>query len=130
MIAAILLVAFAVAVGGIISAWMTSFTRTTTGTVSSLTENQTKCAGVYIAIDAVTNSAIIFHNPSAEPLSNIYVYAGDGTTVASGLSLSAGASHSVPWTAGSNTSVYITGTCRNIGVSGSCERGQDCWKVS
>jgi flagellin-like protein len=54
MIAVILLIAFTVAIGGIISIFFTTFTRTQTTTVSGQTEDQVRCLNSVLAIKDVT----------------------------------------------------------------------------
>lgn len=128
-IAAILLIAFTVAVGGIISFWLTGYTTTSTGAVEASTSNQTKCAGVFIKIDSVTSSKIIFSNPGNQPISSISIIAGDGTSIATGLStLNSGAVSSISWTRGTNTSVLAKGLClASVPVEGRCNSGDSCW---
>ncbi len=53
MIAVVLLIAFTVAVGGILSVWLTGLSATTTGVAGSATEKQTKCA-ISLRIPEVT----------------------------------------------------------------------------
>ncbi|MEM5802218.1 MAG: archaellin/type IV pilin N-terminal domain-containing protein [Candidatus Aenigmatarchaeota archaeon] len=128
-IAAILLIAFTVAVGGIISFWLTGFTTTSTGSVEASTTNQTKCAGAYIKIDSVTATRIIYSNPSNQAISSINIIAGDGTSILSGGStLNPGSVNSVGWTRGTNTSVIAKGLClATVPVEGSCKSGDSCW---
>jgi len=142
MIATILLIAFTVAVGGIISIWMTGYTKTTSQSVSSATENQTACVSSYPNILLVTSSAIIINNPGSESLSNLNCYAGNGSNISCGGigTLAAGASNSTFWcnstghlgtyATGFGTKVTCSAKCRSIGVSGECESGQSCWTAS
>ncbi|MEM5766043.1 MAG: archaellin/type IV pilin N-terminal domain-containing protein [Candidatus Aenigmatarchaeota archaeon] len=127
MIATILLIAFTVAVGGIISVWLTTYTRTTGASVSTATEDQIKCSGTYPYIYSVTGTAIFVTNPGSENITNITCLAGDGSNLGSVSDLTPGALASKLWTRGSNTSVICTGKCRSIGVSGECRTGQTCW---
>jgi len=129
MIATILLIAFTVAVGGIISVWMTSYTRTTGASVSSVTENTTACVGSYPNMVSVTSTALIVTNPGSESLSNLNCFDSSGnniTTIATA-SLASGATASGAWTRSANTSYVCTARCRNTGVSGECKSGQSCW---
>jgi len=50
MIAVVLLIAFTVAVGGILSTWLSTLATTQTSTVSSGTEKQVRCAASSISI--------------------------------------------------------------------------------
>ena len=54
MIAVILLIAFTVAIGGILSVWLTSVTQTQTSTAGSYAEKVAKCAGVSLNIENIT----------------------------------------------------------------------------
>lgn len=129
MVAAILLIAFTVAVGGLISVWLTSYSRTTTSAVESTTTNQTKCAGAYIKVDSVTSSLIIYSNPSTQTITNLNITTGDGRFVTPNpTSLSPGGMGTASWSRGSNTSVLMKGLCLvTVSAEGSCESGQLCW---
>jgi len=142
MIATILLVAFTVAVGGIISIWMTGYTRTTGASVSSATENVTACVNSYPYITLVTTQAILVTNPGSETITNVRCFAGNGSDISRGGlgSLASGASNTTRWCnatggavnydSGFGTNVVCTAQCRSIGVSGECKRGQSCWTAS
>jgi len=88
MIAVILLIAFTVAIGGILSVWLTSVTSTKTSTAGSYAEKVAKCAGVSLAIENITpinNNQITFrvsHESGTIPLTNvkIVVVYNDGTS--------------------------------------------------
>jgi flagellin-like protein len=131
MIATILLIAFTVAVGGIISVWLTGYTRTTGAAVSTATEDQVKCTGTYPNIYSVTEDAIIITNPGSENIANITCFAGDGTVLPSpSVSLLVpGNVTTILWKKEGNTSVVCSGVCRSIGVTGECRSGQICWKI-
>ncbi len=53
MIAVVLLIGFTVAVGGILSVWLSTLTTTQTTTVSSGTEKQVRCAALSVVIKEV-----------------------------------------------------------------------------
>ncbi len=53
MIAVVLLIAFTVAIGGIISLWLTSLTSTTTSSVSSSAEKRVKCSASTLVVKEV-----------------------------------------------------------------------------
>ena len=129
MVAAVLLIAFTVAVGGIISLWLTGFAGRTTGTVETQVTNQTKCAGVFIAVDKVTDTTILYSNPSSQPISSISI-AVDGITITpTTTTLDPGAVASQSWTRGANTSVIVKGLClASVPVEGRCEQGDACWE--
>jgi len=128
-IATILLIAFTVAVGGIISLFLTSFTKTETGTAESIGTNVTKCGGISIDILSVSETAIIVANPSGQTLSSITLLASNGTTIASGIPLSVGGTNSTTWARGINTGVTAYGLClSSVAVKGACNTGESCWK--
>jgi len=130
MISVVLLLAFTVAVGGILSVWLSGFTRTAAAGVESTATNQTKCAGTYIDVVSVTSNAITLTNRGSQTISVIQCFAGDGSNITgvATASLAAGASTAGTWTRGTNTSVVCSGQCLNIGVTGDCESGESCWK--
>ena len=53
MIAVVLLIAFTVAVGGILSVWLNTLSQTQTATVSSATDKQVKCSSVNLVVKDV-----------------------------------------------------------------------------
>jgi flagellin-like protein len=55
MIAIVLLIAFVVAIGGILSVWLTGLTTTQTGVVGTAAEKQVKCAASVLDITEVTS---------------------------------------------------------------------------
>ncbi|MEM5829793.1 MAG: archaellin/type IV pilin N-terminal domain-containing protein [Candidatus Aenigmatarchaeota archaeon] len=129
MIATILLIAFTVAVGGIISVWLTGYTRTTGAAVSGATEDQIKCSGTYPYVYYVTDKAVFIMNPGSENISGIVCMAGNGTSLG-GVDIDPlvpGNITSKTWTRGNNNAVVCSGRCRSIGVSGECRTGQTCW---
>jgi hypothetical protein len=131
MIATVLLVAFTVAVGGILSLWLTSLTTTTTGNVENITTDQTKCSTTWINVLSVTSNAILLNNLGNQMITNINCWSDLGVNVSTsgGMTLNPGASSSIVWGRGTNVSVTCTGKCLTIGVTGECESGQTCWKV-
>jgi len=140
MIAVVLLIAFTIAVGGILSLWLTGFATTTTQSVETASTNQTKCAGTYIDVISVDDNAILITNRGAESISSIVCYAGNGSSWGMG-SLSAGQMNQTGWNTSSGsgvgesyetgfgTVITCTGNCLNIGVTGECKSGQGCWRV-
>ncbi|MFH1623123.1 MAG: archaellin/type IV pilin N-terminal domain-containing protein [Candidatus Aenigmatarchaeota archaeon] len=81
MIASVLLIAFTIAVGGILSLWMTGFTTTTTSSVETASINQTKCAGTYIDILSVSDWVIIYTNRGSQTISSIVGFTDDGSSI-------------------------------------------------
>jgi flagellin-like protein len=128
MIATILLIAFTVAVGGIISVWMTGYTRTVGQSVSSATENTTACIGTYPNVISVTSNAILVMNPGSENITGLICYASNGTALTPETTiLVPGNITSISWTR-TGSSIVCTASCRNnTGVSGECKSGQSCW---
>jgi flagellin-like protein len=137
MIATVLLIAFTVAVGGILSLWLTGYMTTTTGVVETATTNQTKCVGTYINVISVDSGAILITNPGSQNISSIKCYSGNATYTAWSLgNLLPGEMGSTGWNGTGTTyntsfgtSVTCTGTCLVTGVTGGCKSGQSCWKV-
>lgn len=129
MVATILLIAFTVAVGGLISVWVTQYSRTTTSAVDTVTANQTKCYGSYIEVDSVTPTLITFSNPSTQIITNINITTTDGKfPTPSSTILSPGGIAVANWTKGTNTSVLIKGLClSSMMVEGKCDNSQTCW---
>jgi flagellin-like protein len=147
MIAVVLLIAFTVAVGGIMSLWLTGYTTTTTGSVETASTNQTKCSGTYIDVISVANKSILITNRGSQTIEDITCYTANGTvlgilnggtsddlSVGTMLSSSTWNSTAVNesdtgYISSYGTSVLCTGSCLNIGVTGECKSGQTCWKV-
>lgn len=129
LVAVILLIAFTVSTGGILSIWLTTFTTITTSSVETAAENQTKCTGTYIDVISVTSNAVLITNRGSQNITNPTCYWGNGTLIDNfGTALVPGAINSSAKDRGNQSSVICTGSCLNIGVSGECEAGQFCWK--
>ena len=89
MIAAVLLIAFTIAVGGIMSVWLTGYSTTTQQSVENATTERIKCLGTYVDILSVSDWAILYTNRGSETVTNITAYASDGSSInitATGLS--------------------------------------------
>ena len=127
-IATILLVAFAVAIGGLVSLWLTGTITLTTGGVE--VSNTTLCAGVQIDVDEVTATQFFYNNPSKQTISSMTAMTSDGSSVTlTTASLTSNQRAYMNWTRGTNTSVKLRGLCRaSISVEGECESGLSCWK--
>ncbi len=132
MVAAILLIAFTVAVGGLISVWITSYATTTTSAVEASTVNATKCAGNYISVESVSNNTIIFINPNSNSITTINITTNNGNFITPNqTSLGSGWIGTASWSRGTNTSILITGLClSSVLVTGNCDNSQTCWKNS
>lgn len=130
VVSTIILIAFAVAVGGLVAIWLTGFATSTTEFTSQRGEELTACANARLKVDLVTATNIIYSNPSSKTVTNITAYDG------SGRNLTFNASNLVPaqatnltWARGTNTSVLLKGICEGtVAVEGECKSGQSCWE--
>ncbi len=129
LIAVVLLIAFTVSVGGILSLWLTTFTTITTSSVEAVALNQTKCVGTYIDVISVSSNAVMITNRGSQNITSPTCYWGNGTLIDNfGNALVPGAINSSVKNRGNQSTVICTGSCLNIGVSGECRVGQFCWK--
>jgi flagellin-like protein len=127
MVAVILLIAFTIAIGGILSTWLPGLIRTMGGPVETRGEKVAKCSGVYIDVSTTTNNVYLY-NPSGYDITGIRVMA-DGTVIGSGLTLAANGAYTISWARVNNASVRATGFCLNeIPVEGSCSSELPCWR--
>jgi flagellin-like protein len=139
MIAIVILIAFTVAVGGVISFWLTTFAGTQTGAVERGAGGIAECGGVYIKIDLVDpNNMIVVSNPSKNKIYTKAFLDDLGNTYTSGVeqSIASGsiASISVSAFPGSGAEkVTVKGFCEtldgttNVSIEGVCEKGTPCW---
>ena len=132
LIAAVLLIAFTVAVGGIIATWLTSFSKTTTAGVESSTKGATGCAEAYIDVVSVSASSVLVKNPTSNKIYITGVYDNRGTTATLSESLTSGEVKPLSFTKDPTaTKITVVGLCEysntNVSISGSCESGEDCW---
>jgi hypothetical protein len=125
-----------------ISFWLTSFTSSSTGSVQSSTENQTKSAGVYIKIDSVkslggytgtsnTNTTVIYSNPSSQTISSISLISNGGETFyGTTTSLSPAGVGTAYLNLTSGTEILIKGLCQSsVAVEGKCKSTDTCWEA-
>jgi len=130
-IATILLIAFTVAIGGIISLFLTGFTRTQTGTAESIGTNITKCGGISIDVLSVTTTTIVIANPSGQTITNITFLPNNGAAITGPSTLAPAGTNSTSLPRGTNTSVTAYGLCLNsVAVKGICSSGENCWSSS
>jgi len=140
LVATVLLIAATVAIAGIISVWLTSFTRTTTTSVETTATNQTKCAGAYLKIDSVSrnitpsayNATVIYSNPSPQTITNINFFAtpGNETFYNVTTTLTSGNATSANLTLTTSTKITIKGICLStVVVEGTCTSSDTCWKI-
>lgn len=130
IVATIVLIAFAVAVGGLVALWLTNFATSTTEYTSEQGDKLTACAGSRLKFDTVTANSIIYSNPTVKTITNITVYDMNGRNLTFNASdMSPGQVMNITWTKGSNTSVFMRGVCEGaIVVEGQCKSGQICWE--
>lgn len=130
VVATIVLIAFAVAVGGLVSIWLTGFATSTTEFTSQRGDELTACAGARLKVDSVTNGTVIYSNPSAKTITNITVYDERGVNITFNVSdLATGSVANISWTRGTNTTVFLRGVCeKSVVVEGECKKGQVCWE--
>jgi flagellin-like protein len=133
MVATILLIAFTVAVGGIISVWLTGFTRTATGGTESRTEALNRCTASGFEVISCTSDKIrIIHYGSGLTIFPISVVTSDGTvTTLTQSGLASGTQGEITLTRGTNTSVKVKANCQygtiNVTIEASCSSGDKCW---
>jgi flagellin-like protein len=127
MIATILLIAFTVAIGGIISVWLATYTRTAQTAVTGATEAQIKCAGISPNIYRVTNTTVFLLNSGTVELTNVTCVTQDGKSIGTITSMPPGNMSSLTWNSTGNTSVICSGICLGIGVASQCSVGDSCW---
>ena len=144
MIAVILLIAFTVAIGGILSVWLSGLVSTQTSTVSSGSDKQIKCAGSALRISEVrypssptsgrgsVNVSVIY-DTGTEVLSNISVEVSGKGIVDSATSTGTvvpGEGRALTFTANFPPDlVSARGLCQsNVPVVAECKSGQPCMK--
>jgi flagellin-like protein len=136
MIATILLIAFTVAVGGIISIWLTGFTRTASAGTETRSEALNRCSASGFEIISCTSSAInIIHYDSSLTLFPLSIKTSDGTAItlsgSNAAGLASGQVRSISFTRGTNTSVTVNANCQygtiNVTITASCSSGDKCW---
>jgi len=144
IIASVLLIAFTVAVGGILSVWSTTLTTTQTQTVGNQTGGQIVCSPALIVDEVEVTSGgggvnVTYHNAGNQVITNVKTWArtvsGIYTNTSFVPNLAAGESAvtGVPLTGGTvNATDFarVTGICANtIAVSAECTPADRCWKA-
>ena len=129
IVATIVLIAFAVAVGGLVALWLTNFATSTTEYTSEQGDKLTACAGSRLKFENVGSSQIIYSNPTVKTITNITVYDMNGRNLTfNSTDMSPGQVANITWDRASNTSVFMRGVCEDaIVVEGNCKTGQVCW---
>ncbi len=140
MIAVVLLIGFTVAVGGILSVWLSTLTTSQTTTVSSGTEKQVKCTASSLKVSEVrfptgtgrsyVNVSVVYET-GTESLSNITVeITARGVTdlVNSTETVVPGEARAVNVTANYPPEVVSArGFCQSsVAIVGTCKSGQPC----
>ncbi len=137
LVATVLLIAFTIGVGGLVSIFVTGLTTTQTGIASNQSESLTKCAGawlnLYKIVDATTD-IIQYSNPNSQIITNVQLI-GESMppinpqfTLVASLPPGVSGSNSTGFTVGTNSSFTIRGLCQSIvTVEGVCKQGQSCW---
>jgi len=142
MIATILLIAFTVAVGGIISVWLSGFTRTATAGTETRAEALTRCSASgfeVVSVKSANKLVYVTHygtNIAIYPLSVVY---SDGTTTSSfdlntDMKVTTGEVSLINLTStfpDGATSVKINAFCEygiiNQSIAAECSKGDTCW---
>ncbi len=150
MIAVVLLIAFTVAVGGLLSVWFASLTTSQTSTISSGSEALAKCASSSLAISEVRYPSsgsprlvnVTLTSSGSQNLKNITItVVGGGASTNSVVFFNASGDDMIPGTAFA-TSISTTGGaslppelvsanafCQTkYTLSGSCKAGEPCMK--
>jgi len=150
MIAVVLLIAFTVAVGGLLSVWFSTLTSSQTQTVSSDSEAQVKCASNSLTVSEVRYPSsgsprivnVTLTSAGSQVMKNVTItVVGGGASTNSIKYFNASGDDMVPGTAFAtsiNTTggavlppdlVSVTSFCLNrYTVSGSCKSGDPCMK--
>jgi len=131
MVAVVLLIAFTVGVGGLVSIFVTGLTTTSTGITSNQSEALTRCAGAHLNVYSVTSTRVNVANPNSVAVTGIDIVAGTGEVAADAIAtIAAGSTSGATWTLGTNTSVTARGLCQTlVTAEGRCTSAQDCWDV-
>ncbi len=144
MIATVLLIAFTVAVGGIVSLFLTGMTTTQTGLTEVTATNKTKCSkvlSIYYVKASLDKIGVV--NLGTEQVNLTYIIFGDGNIatinasaanrILGGGSSAVITSSGTSWVTlsspiGTNTSVRVQGRCMDlILLEGICRSGEACW---
>ena len=154
LIAVVLLIAFTIGVGGLVSIFVTGLTTTSTGITQNQTASLSRCAGAWLNVYRVTNTTIFYSNPTTETITGLVAMFSDGKQSATVLdqSLTPGESNATDITKSTsesgaaqtgltgitpgvgspagNTSVTVRGLCQTlVTVEGKCSTGRLCWET-
>ena len=148
MISVVLLIAFTVAVGGILSLWLTTLSSTQTTTTGSEAEKQILCARSVLEVteatygaDASTSNVTVTYKYGTETLTNFTFYFIDNTrndakietessnTMVPGATNVSSFADTTLSGGAYLQSVRVTALCQDTyPISGECKYGQSCMK--
>jgi flagellin-like protein len=132
MVAVILLIAFTIAIGGILSVWFSGLVRITGGPTEASAKKVAECAIARLVIEEVnaTLGRIIYANPSPKLITNIKITLDGSEVNASKTTLATGeVGVNTNVSVGGNTTVVVRGLCEGeVPVEGRCSVGDICWK--
>ena len=144
-LATVLLIAFTIAVGAIVSLFITNMVRTQSEEASTTGGGVAECAGSYINVINVTTGTIIVENPNRNLIYTVSVYDSLGNINGTNYTTDSGVKKSIlPGTiqvlTAANvpnetaTAITITGFCENSekttnnSITGICQKGWECWE--
>lgn len=147
-IATVLIIAFTIAVGGIVALWLTTFSTTTTTTVGTSGEKQIKCVGSSISVKEVRYSTsdltlvnvTVTHDIGTEQLFNLTIEVSAGgmtnssATVFTTTTDPFGQGESYAANVNTNITmapeyVRVRAFCQTtVAVVGECKAGEECMK--
>jgi len=140
LIATVLLIAFAVAVAGIISIWSTSLTSTQTKQIGNQSKGQTVCARAIVIDDVKVPSLgggqylnVTYHNVGDQSISGVYIDIRNRSAINSTKATSLGPGDitfvSIGGQSNQTDLVRVRGLCASsIVVSDECAPSDLCWK--
>jgi flagellin-like protein len=142
MIATVLLIAFTIAIGGIISIFMNRLTTTSTGEAEKGSTGIIECSNARIDILSVAgagvNGSVVITNPSNNKIyiTGIVDDKANSSTVPAGYKVLASGNTTTLYNLGitsTATKITIVGLCEssaqtsNVSVTGICTKGATCW---
>ena len=149
IVAVVLLIAFVVAVGGILSVWLSGIAEDQTQTVSADSEAVAKCVSNSIVVDSVRYQTsgsdlvnVTFTSDGSEAIKNITITIVGGGAVTNSIKYFNGTtdelSPGLVYSASVDTAggailppevVSVTGLCqRAVSITGTCDQGESCMK--
>jgi flagellin-like protein len=140
LIATVLLIAFVVAIAGIISMWSTSLTSTQTKEIGNQSKGQTVCTMAIVIDDVEVPSFgsgqylnVTYHNVGDQSISGVYIDIRNSSAINSTKATSLGpgdiAFVSIGGQSNKTDLVRVRGVCASsIVVSDECAPSDLCWK--